>query len=119
MALKCCDTKIGHLNRRIAIQAPVRVSDSHGGFTETWSTSFSAWAHIIPASTSQRFFADKTEMEITHNITIRYTSSLMPPTDYVAYRVLYGTRVFHIQGIRNREEQNIWLDLECVEGKPS
>jgi len=100
-----------HLRRKIQIQERLRVPDGVGGSYDSWSTVKTAWAKIEPLSSRETLFGMQLQLNVTHRITIRYTTGFDAD-----YRILYGTRTFNIVGIRNPEERNKWLILDCEEG---
>lgn len=102
--------RAGQLKKRVTIQHPTRVSDSMGGFTETWTDDATVWAAIWPTSAKEQQLALKETMNITHRIRIRYRSVFRN-----GWRLKFGERYFAIQSIINIEERNEWFDLLCVE----
>ena len=101
---------IGDLNKRITIQSKTRVSDSMGGFTETYSDHATVFAAIWPVSAKEMVQANSTTMEVTHKIRIRYRGVLRS-----SWRIKFGNRYFAIVGMVNPGERNEWLDLLCKE----
>lgn len=86
---------IGSLNRRITIQASTLVPDGQGGNTETWADAIYLWSEILPGSSSRSFENRKSEIENNIQFRIR-TGTLISKTN----RILYGTKVCLINGIR-------------------
>jgi SPP1 family predicted phage head-tail adaptor len=103
-----CATEFRHV---VAIQRRDETTDNIGGQTLVWTTVMSPWCKIEPLSASQRQFAGKTQAEVTHKVTMRYAAGVT-----AKHRILWGTRVFEISGVRNIEESNALLELSCVEG---
>jgi len=109
--------RVGFLQHQINIQTPTRVADGAGGGTITWANhAANAWASIEPLGASQAWWAKHLEHRVTHVIHVRYETSF---TDAVTsdMRVQFGTRIFHIQGIKNIKENREFLQLICEEGK--
>jgi len=111
--MKCCTSKVatgGQLKRKIIIQTATKVQDDFGEETETWANTATMWASIQPVSGSEGITGNQINPEVTHKIMMRYRAGVTP-----ANRVLYGTRVFDINVVRNIFEENRWLELLCRE----
>lgn len=104
---------IGSLRHRVAIQTRTDVADGMGGKTSSWATVATVWAKIEPLSAREQFFAGKTDHRITHRITMR------PRTITHAQRLVFGARTFQIHGVRELEERNRWVVVDCEEGVAS
>jgi SPP1 family predicted phage head-tail adaptor len=86
------------------------VPDGMGGFTETLNTVHETWAAIWPVSAKETRENMRVEANVSHNIRIRYRSGITH-----AMIVVFGTRIFEINGLINIDERNIWLDMVCNE----
>lgn len=106
----------GRLDKRITIQSRSSSLDAYGQQVNTWSTVLECWANIRPMGGSERLQALAMESQLSHTVAIRYNPLVMPPTTADAYRVLYGSRLFNIVAVRNLDEANHWLILDCTEG---
>lgn len=105
----------GKLRHRITIQIPAGVRDAVGERITTWTDVATVWARINPLSVRELLAAGELHSETSHKITIRY-SSLVSSVD-ASCRVLYGTRIFVLQGPpRNIDEANHTLEFLCSEG---
>jgi SPP1 family predicted phage head-tail adaptor len=103
----------GLLRHRVTVQVPgARVSDGSGGFTETWTALGTVWAAIEPATAAnvERRVGRQVEAKVSHLLTIRYLPGVV-----TTGRVLFGSRIFWIRGIANRDERNVQLTLACDE----
>uniref|UniRef100_A0A6H1ZBS3 Putative head-tail joining protein n=1 Tax=viral metagenome TaxID=1070528 RepID=A0A6H1ZBS3_9ZZZZ len=101
---------IGDLNKRIEIQAPTRVSDGMGSFTETWSTIATVFCALWPLSATETVQSMQTGMTISHRIRVRWRSVLRP-----SWRLKFGQRYFNIVSILNPGERNEYLDILAKE----
>lgn len=103
------------LRHRVTLQQPVLTPDGAGGYTRTWATVATLWAQIEPATQrgqSREIFADQhLEPAVTHHVTIRYLSGVTADM-----RLLYGTRVFAILAVTNKDERNVLLQILAREG---
>ena len=100
----------GHLKHRITIEASTNTADGRGGVTKAWATHATVWARVTPLSARESFQAGQVQGSVSHRVVCRYTASVRP-----AMRVVWGSRVFVITGVRNRDEDNLVLELECTE----
>ncbi len=100
----------GELRHLITIQQPSFAQDSSGSSAETWSTRCSIWAKIRPLRGREYYAANQAQMEITHEITIRYRSDVN-----AIHRVSYGNRIFRINAVMDIDENRRELVLQCVE----
>lgn len=101
----------GDLNKRIVLQAPAKVSDGMGGFTNTYTAvASSVPAAIWPASAGDVIQAQATVMVVTHRIRIRYRSVLK-----TSWRVSWSGRYFTIVSIIDPNMEHKYLDLMCKE----
>jgi len=102
--------RAGELRRKVTIQNATITQDSYGAKIETWGTFVAVWASIEPIHGREFFESAKLNANITHRIKTRYAAGVTPDM-----RVLYGTRLFDIQSIINRDERNRELELMCME----
>jgi SPP1 family predicted phage head-tail adaptor len=103
--------RAGQLRHQVVLQRrTVTRSAGHAAMAETWTNWQTVWAKIEPLSGRELLQAQQTQAETTHEIVIRYVSELTPRD-----RVRFGTRVFEILSIINRDERNEMLTLQCVE----
>jgi head-tail adaptor len=99
---------------RVLFQAPTRTSDGKGGFTEGWQdlTPPRLFVSILPATAQ--------DLERLQVGTVLATGSQVIAGPYhpqvtTLCRIVFGTRLFSITGIANRDERSIDMVLLCVE----
>lgn len=106
--------RAGQLRERIDFQEKTEASDGLGpGGSETWSNVTgltSIPAAVWPISAKEHRQQGKLEMEITHQIRVRYNSSIEEK-----YRIKFGTRYFNIVSKINMEERGVMLDIMARE----
>ena len=112
MVKACCDISAGMLREQVELQSKSNVRRAGGGMTTTWGTYATVRAKIMPKRASDFLRAMKLEQQTTHEIVIRYSSTLSLA---VGHRIKFGTRYFHISGFLNIEEANKWFLLQCNE----
>lgn len=104
----------GRLRHSVQLQSPAGSRNAVGERTTTWSTVQTVWAGIEPLRANEVIAAAQSQMNITHRIVMRYDSSIAGITH--GWRILFGSRVFDIQGVRNIDEKNRVYELLCSEG---
>ena len=102
--------RAGTLNKRVILQTVGTAADGRGGVTETWSDTVTLWAHVEELSGSEQFTAQQIASNLTHRVTLRYRTSVVP-----MQRVKHGTRILKIESIRNPDQRNEMLELMCSE----
>lgn len=102
--------RAGLLRHKITIQRATETQSAAGALSTTWATFATVWSEIEPI-TGREFFAQKIiQGEITHKITIRYLSGVVPKM-----RIIYGSRTFDIEQVMNVRERNKEMALMCKE----
>lgn len=106
----------GKYRHRVTLQSPTgSQSAATGERTTTWSAEASDIpAMIQPFKAREHFAAQQAQSSTTHRILIRYGSEISDID--ASWRVVYGSRVFVIDGIRNIDEMNRTYELLCTEG---
>lgn len=102
----------GQLRHRVSIQhLSGSVSDGVGNVRQTWTDVYTDIpASIEPIASRELYAAEKTETKNSHKITIRYMDGINSKM-----RVVFGSRMFNIDGILNKDERNISLEMVCAE----
>ena len=101
---------IGRMNKRVEIQTKQTVRDAAGGAVHTWVTDDTVWANISPATGRELYAGEQVRAEVSHKVTMRYYDGLT-----TANRLLFGSRVFDINFIKNVDERNRVFELLCKE----
>ena len=65
-------TKIGDLNRRLLLLAPVEGDDGEGGVTRSYATGTTLWAQVVPQSERVDIAAGSLGAALRYTIVIRY-----------------------------------------------
>ena len=98
-----------HLNRKLVLEAPIRVADGAGGFAETWEALGAVWAEITARSGSERSIAGVPVSRVGYRIVVRGApegSSMRPSPDQ---RFVEGARRFVIRAVADRDPQGRYL----------
>ena len=101
---------IGRLRRRLTLEAASRTPDGGGGAAESWTAIAQAWVDIRSKSGDETVHADARSGHVSHEITLRYRSGVVP-----AMRFVSGTRRFDILAVIDIDERHRWLKCLCVE----
>ena len=78
-------------------------ADARGHVTPDWQTQFTAYVSIEPLTTGERIANQQVHPLATHKIRTRWIESHTPK---VTWRIRYGDRIFHIDGMANTNEAN-------------
>ena len=100
----------GDLRHRIDFQERNETKGAQGGITPSWTTVASRWAEIIPLTGKELVDAQQIKSTISHMVRLRYFPLLT-----TKLRILFKTRVFGIEHVRNIEERNIEHVCLCTE----
>lgn len=101
--------KVPHLNRKLVLEAPVRVADGSGGYTETWASLGTHWAEVTARSGAERSIAGVPMSRVSFRIVVRGApvgSSMRPSPDQ---RFVEGTRRFVIRAVAERDSRGQYL----------
>lgn len=106
--------KFCKLQHSIILQSPGGIRDAVGERVTTWTNVATVFASINPLTVRESFEAEQVQSSVTHKIIIRYDSAIAA-IDH-SWRILFGVRVFIIDGVRNIDEANEMFQLKCTEG---
>lgn len=99
----------GELDKYVELQTPTVTRGTDGSEITTY-TSVKVWAKITPLQGKEFWQAEQVNSEISHNIIIRYRTSMRPDM-----RIKYGSRIFHILSYTSPDEKREALVLRCKE----
>lgn len=101
-------------NRKVILQSPSGARNAIGERVTTWTNVATVWAEISPLSVRDLLAAGQVQSEVTHRVRVRYGTSISAID--ASWRVLYGTRILVISGVRNISEAGREFELLCGEG---
>lgn len=104
--------RAGSLRHRVTIGTYSETLDETGDVVQTWSTHAEVSARVNPVKAAEGYEAQQNVARVTHEVTIRYLATVEE-----TMRVIYDSREFYIVGIRNPDERNIMMVIECDEKK--
>lgn len=102
--------KVSRLNKRVTFQSFNKNRDSAAGFTDEWTDYATVYGNIQPVSGREYMEGAAMQVEITHNITIRYRSDIKRDM-----RVICNGRTFEIEHVINYNEANKYLVIKAFE----
>ncbi len=98
-----------HLNRKLVLEAPVRVPDGAGGYTENWQSLGELWADVRSRSGGERAEAGVPVSSVSYRIVVRgaaYGTAARPMPDQ---RFREGARLFVIKAVAEQDPQGRYL----------
>ena len=101
------------LRDKVIIQAYTDTIDAAGGPTITWATFITRYASIVPLNGNEYFTAQQLNVDISVRIRLRYDT--LAATITSKHRVLWGSRIYDILTVINRQERNKEIILMCQE----
>lgn len=108
--------RAGALNRQGVIQGKSTTQGTYGEEAQTWSTVATVWMSVEPLTGRELQAAQALNIEISHEIMIRYQAQWADPKVMAKRRITYKGRIFNIQAAMNPEEANVYIRLLCSEG---
>lgn len=100
---------IPHLNRKLVLEAPQKVADGAGGYTESWAVLGTHWAEVRSRGGRERAEAGVPVSSVSYKIVVRgasFGSASRPKPDQ---RFREGTRQFVIQAVAERDPEGRYL----------
>ncbi len=102
--------KIGSLRHRVTIQEATETRGTDGAVVQTWGTFATVYAEIVPLNGSEDYVAQGLNASVVYRITTRYVPDVVPKM-----QIVWGEREFDIVSVRNLDERNRWLVMNCTE----
>ena len=99
------------MRHQVKLQSPSHTTDTGGGAAKTYTTLALLWANIKPVSNKEGVRQGKVQETQTHHITIRFRSDIG-----TNYRIRYDSDNYNIKFIKNIDNRNRYLELECERG---
>lgn len=111
---------IGALNKRLTLIGVDRVSDGAGGYVRADGEEAEVWAQIRPASANERQQAEKLGQVISHVVTVRHRSDLLPVRGMRGKWIDHAGRAREItfETAHDPDERGRFLVLTGREGDP-
>lgn len=97
------------LNRRLTLEAPVRLPDGAGGFTAGWEVLGTLWAAIAPGTGREAAAVGAALSRVVLRITVRAAPVGAPSRPRAEQRFREGARIYTIVSVTEAEAQGRYL----------
>lgn len=98
---------IGELDRRIIIESPTLTSNNYGESTETWATAYTVWAKVAWMRSNEK----EQSQEITNITDVIFYIRNLGVTILSTYRINWDSKYYYIQGIKEIDGRDAFLEL--------
>ncbi|MFN3888981.1 MAG: phage head closure protein [Beijerinckiaceae bacterium] len=102
--------RIGDLDRRITIEAPLDTIDDIGGVNRVWTHVDDVWAQVTPIAGREDFAAEREESAVTHRVLVRWRPDITG-----VMRLRLDARVLAIHAALDWDSRRRFLLLQCEE----
>lgn len=111
---------IGKLDKRVTFQRRSSTLDDYGQQLDAFTDVATVWANVEPLGGREKMMAMAMDSQLTHRVSVRYNTALLPPIEVAALRIQYptptGVRLFNITSAKDSYENRKHIIFECVEG---
>ncbi len=104
-----------HLNRKLVLEDPVRVSDGAGGHSQVWTPIGTLWASIKAGAGREYRQQFVTVSKVTYRIVVRANPEGAPSRPKPDQRFRDGNRVFRILAVSEYDPQARYLTCHARE----
>ena len=102
---------IGRMKNKVDVQYLSSVEDGFGtGAGDVWTKKRAEWFLIEPLSAREFNQADQMQSQATHNGRCHYFDGANS-----GMRLVYGSRIFHVESVFNDREDNRFLAWKLIE----
>ncbi len=101
------DDAVGAMRARVTLQRPTRVADELGGAAIVWSDEGEVWAAVDAVGVGERASFDTAASVASYRLAIRRRDGVR-----AGWRVLWGSRLLRIAGVRDLGGARIELFCE-------
>mgnify|MGYP003137198295 CR=1 FL=1 len=98
---------IGELDRRIIIESPTFSRNNYGEQTETWATLYTVWAKVAWIRSDEK----EQSQEITNITDVIFYIRNLGVTILSTYRISWDSKYYYIQGIKEIDGREAFLEL--------
>ena len=97
--------KLPHFNRKLILEAPTRVSDGAGGFSESWVALGIIWGEVLPRGAGREVEASELKLKVT----VRAAPQGAPSRPTAAMRFRDRDRIYRIEAVTEAEAAGRFL----------
>ena len=98
---------IGELDRRISIESPTLTTNNYGESTEVWAEAYEVWAKVDWIRTGDK----EQSQEITNVTDVVFYIRNLGVTILSTYRISWDSKYYYIQGIKEIDGREAFLEL--------
>jgi len=98
-----------HLNRKLVLEAPLRVPDGAGGYTQSWTALGEHWADVSARTGRERAEAGVPVSTVSYRIVVRGAPFGAASRPMPEQRFREGPRLFVIQAVAERDPAGRFL----------
>ncbi|MGX0902988.1 head-tail adaptor [Roseovarius sp. MBR-79] len=106
------------LSRPLVLEAPARVGDGAGGFTEVWEVRGTLWAEVVARTGREGPGEGASVARAAYRITVRAAPQGAPSRPLAGQRLRDGARLFLIEAVTEsaagRGYLTLWAEEEVV-----
>jgi SPP1 family predicted phage head-tail adaptor len=102
-------TRIGDLNRRLQLQAPVESADDEGGVTRTYETVTTLWAQVLPRGAAADIAAGSLGAGLRYTIVIRARDDIT-----IRHQFIDGAHLYRVVAVGQSADRR-FLEIEAEE----
>ncbi len=97
------------LSHRLTLEAPARLSDGAGGFTESWTPLGVLWAQLIARTGRETALGAAPVSAVAYKIIVRGAPIGHPERPLPEQRFRDGQRIFRIQAVAEHDAEGRFL----------
>ncbi|WP_127111747.1 head-tail adaptor protein [Shimia sediminis] len=94
-----------HLSRMLVLEAPERLADGAGGYTESWVAKGTLWADVQARAGRERDGGEVSLARMGYRIIVRGAPQGAASRPVPGMRFREGTRFFRIEAVSERDPQ--------------
>ncbi|WP_377506394.1 head-tail adaptor protein [Octadecabacter sp. R77987] len=107
--------KVPHLNRRLVLEAPVRVADGAGGYTQSWQALGTHYAEVTARTGREKAGVAVPLSRVAYRIVVRAGLVGASSRPLPEQRFRDGSRVFNILAVAEADASGRYLTCTAEE----
>jgi len=104
--------EIGEMIERVTLLRSAKIEDEYHGKKITWHVIAEVYAKVEPISSREYFFAQASQVEVTHKIQIRYRADVG-----AGWQIKHRDAYYAVQSVIDIAGRRRFLELLCIEAK--
>jgi SPP1 family predicted phage head-tail adaptor len=102
--------KAGSLRHYLTLETNTPTIDASGDTVDSWATEIYIYGRVTPVAGAETVLGVQPEARVTHEVETRYHPEITERK-----RFLFDSRYLYIMGIKNKDERNIEMLIQCGE----